>query len=219
MISGVGVIDKSMSIVDAVQAEPMSLSELVELTGLSRATAPRLASALATHGVLRRTSDGGFALGWRLVTLGRAAEVGQGLVAAAQPILDALRDSTGESAQLYLRDGEHRVCVAASESAYGLRTIVGVGAVLPVERGSAGHVLLGETPRRGWVQTVAEREVGVASVSAPVHDTEGNVLAALGVSGPIERISRKPGRRYGTAVVAAARRLAESRIPMDAPAV
>lgn len=207
MVSGVGVIDKSMAIIDAVQAVPMALVELTDTTGLSRATAHRLASALVTHGVLRRTDDGRFALGWRLVTLGRAAEVGQGLLASAQGVLDDLRDTTGESAQLYLRDGDHRVCVAASESTHGLRTIVGVGAVLPIDRGSAGHVLLGETPKRGWIDSVAEREVGVASVSAPVHDATGGVLAAIGVSGPIGRIGRRPGRRHGTAVVAAASRL------------
>lgn len=218
MVSGVGVIDKSMSIVDAVQAAPMNLAELTGATGLSRATTHRLASALVVHGVLRRAGDGRFALGWRLVTLGRAAEAGRGLVASAQPVLDGLRDATGESAQLYLRDGEHRVCVAASESTHGLRTIVGVGAVLPVDRGSAGHVLLGQTPRRGWIDSVAEREVGVASVSAPVHDTDGTVLAAIGVSGPIERIGRRPGRRHGAAVVDAAARL-QAVSPRSAPGV
>jgi DNA-binding IclR family transcriptional regulator len=55
------------------------------------------------------------------------------------------------------------------------------------------------------VESVAEREAGVASVSAPVRDGDGAVRAALGVSGPIERTTRSPGRRYGEAVVRAAR--------------
>jgi DNA-binding IclR family transcriptional regulator len=45
----------------------------------------------------------------------------------------------------------------------------------------------------------------VASVSAPVRDADGTLRAALGVSGPIERTTRAPGRRYGEAVVRAAR--------------
>jgi DNA-binding IclR family transcriptional regulator len=169
--------------------------------------------ALEAHNLLRREADGGFALGWRLVALGRAAEAGQGLIEAAEPILRALRDRTGESAQLYLRDGDHRVCVAASESPHGLRTIVSVGAVLPVDRGSAGHVLLDEAGPRGWLASVAEREVGVASVSAPVHGADGTVIAAIGVSGPIERTTRHPGRRYGEAVVDAARALEAALTP------
>jgi DNA-binding IclR family transcriptional regulator len=95
--------------------------------------------------------------------------------------------------------------VASLESPHGLRTTVPLGASLPLDRGSAGRVLLGQVDRRGWVESVAEREAGVASVSAPVRDRDGEVRAALGVSGPIERITRSPGRRYGDAVVRAAR--------------
>jgi DNA-binding IclR family transcriptional regulator len=61
--------------------------------------------------------------------------------------------------------------------------------------------------RRGWVESVAEREAGVASVSAPVLDRAGVALAAVSVSGPIERLGRHPGRRFAPAVTAAARDL------------
>ena len=115
-----------------------------------------------------------------------------------------LADHTDESVQLYVADGTTRVCVAALESPHGLRTIVPVGAALPIGRGSAGRVLLGEHPAPGWVQTVEEREPGVASVSAAIRAPDGEVLAAISVSGPIDRMGRSPGRRYGPAVLAAA---------------
>ena len=78
--------------------------------------------------------------------------------------------------------------------------------MLPLDVGSAGKVLLGETGRSGWVQSVGEREAGVASVSAPVLAGD-RVMAAVSVSGPIERVSRSPGERYAAAVTAAARRI------------
>jgi DNA-binding IclR family transcriptional regulator len=56
---------------------------------------------------------------------------------------------------------------------------------------------------------VAEREAGVASVSAPVADRTGTVVAAISVSGPIERLGRQPGRRLARAVVAAAETLSD----------
>lgn len=200
-----GTIDKGVRVLAAVEAfGPCALADLVTATGLSRATTHRLAVALETHGLLRRTVEGRFALGLRLVGLGRAATDALPLAEAAASALAALRDATGESVQLYVREGEHRVCIASLESPHGLRTIVPVGATLPLDRGSAGRVLRGE-PVGGWRESVEEREPGVASVSAPVLDDAGRVVAAVGVSGPVERTSRRPGERYGAAVLDAAR--------------
>jgi DNA-binding IclR family transcriptional regulator len=122
-----------------------------------------------------------------------------------------LRDRTGESAQLYVAAGEARLCVASLESPHSLRTIVTVGATLPMDRGSAGAVLRGDPhiDRRGWIESVEEREKGVASVSAPVR-RGARVVAAVSVSGPVERTTRVPGRRYGAAVVDAARQVEDA---------
>ncbi len=212
-VSGVGVIDKAVCLLVALERSPSSLAELVEATGLSRATAHRLAVALEDHGFVRRDPDGRFALGVRLVALGRRAAEGLPLASAALPALRALRDETGESVQLYVREGDRRVCIAALESPHGLRTIVPMGASLPLDAGSAGRVLLGESggsAEAGWVQSVGEREAGVASVSAPVLGEGGRPVAAVSVSGPVERISKEPGRRYGQAVAAAARRIEQT---------
>ena len=134
---------------------------------------------------------------------------GWGLPEVARPVLEALRDETGESVQLYVREGDRRVCVEALESPHGLRTIVPLGAALPLDAGSAGKILRGdaEALKRGWAESVAEREAGVASVSAPVRAADGAVIAAVSVSGPIERTTRQPGKRYATAVAAAAARI------------
>ena len=206
-VSGVGVLDKAVVVLEALAERPQALAELVATTGLSRATAHRLATALEVHGLVRRDAEGRFALGVRLVALGRAAAEAVPLAAAARPALESLREATGESVQLYVRDGDRRVCLAALESPHGLRTIVPLGAALPLDAGSGGRVLAeGWSPAggRGWEASVGEREPGVASVSAPVRDAEGAVVAAVSVSGPIGRTGRQPGARYGADVVAAA---------------
>ena len=204
IVSGVGVMDKSFRLLSEVAGSPRSLLALTEATGLSRATTHRLAVALEAHGMLRRLDDGRFALGLHLVALGRAAAEQYPLAAAALAAMTELRDHTGESVQLYVRDGDQRVCVAALESPHGLRTIVPVGAALPMDRGSAGRALADDVSPQGWVQTVEEREPGVASVSAPVRDAVGDVVAAVSVSGPIDRLGRHPGRAHGAAVADAA---------------
>ena len=159
-----GVLDKAVAILDALAAHPMALAELTATVGLPRATAHRLAVALESHRLVGRDSDGRFVLGSRLRELGVAADRGRrSLVEAAGPVLASLRDLTGESSQLYVVAGDARVCVAVAESPHGLRTIVEVGAVLPLDRGSAGRVLTGSDEaarRRGWAQSVGEREPG-----------------------------------------------------------
>lgn len=202
-ITGVGVLDKAMSVLRAVAEAPRSLVELQQSADLPRATAHRLAVALEQHGLLRRDAEGRFELGLGLVPLGQAASDRFPLVEVARPVLESLRDATGESVQLFVREGVSRRCVLSLESTHGLRWIVPDGALLPLDVGSAGRVLSGETSRSGWIQSIGEREAGVASVSAPVIGSDGATVAAVSVSGPIERLSRQPGRRFGDQVVAA----------------
>jgi DNA-binding IclR family transcriptional regulator len=207
IVTGVGVLDKAVAVLRAVADGPVTLAELQASAQLPRATAHRLATALEAHGLLRRDGDGRFDLGSELAALGRLASERYPLVEAARPVLAELRAATGESVQLFVREGEQRRCVLSLQSPHGLRWIVPEGALLPVEVGSAGRALLGERGRQGWVESVEEREPGVASVSAPVLDGRGEIVAAVSVSGPVERLSRRPGARFGRDVVDAAARL------------
>ena len=229
--SGVGVLDKAAHILDALESGPLTLAGLVAATGLARPTAHRLATALEHHRLVARDLNGRFILGPRISELASAAGEDK-LLSIANPILIALRDATKESAQLYRRQGELRICVAASERMTGLRDTVPVGAGLTMSAGSAAQILLAwEEPdrlhrglqgatftatdlsgvrRRGWAQSLGEREPGVASVSAPIRGANGKIVAAISISGPIERLTRTPGRLHSLAVVTAANRISDS---------
>jgi DNA-binding IclR family transcriptional regulator len=225
--SGIGVVDKTVAILAAAAHGPAALSDLVERTDIPRATAHRLAVALEVHRLLIRDAEGRFVPGPRLVEL--AAHASDPLLDRAVDVLAWIRDTSGESAQLYRRDGRDRVCVAAAEKATGLRTTVPLGARLPLTAGSGAQVLcawepaesvaallqhaeftersLAEVRRRGWAQSVGQREAGVASVSAPVFGPGRRVVAAVSISGPIERLGRSPGQRFAPVLTAAAQRL------------
>ena len=228
--SGVGVIDKAALVMSALESGPATLAQLVSTTHLARPTAHRIAVALEFHRLVTRDSQGRFILGPRLTELASAAGEDH-LLSAAGPVLAALRDKTHESAQLYRRQGDVRICVANAERPIGLRDSIPVGATMSMQGGSAAQVLLAwEEPdrlhrglvgarftatmlsavrRRGWAQSVGEREPGGASVSAPVRGPGGKGVAAISISGPIERMGRQPGRVHGHVVMAAARRLSE----------
>ncbi len=201
IVSGVGVIDKSFAIIDLVAGSPRALSEIAAATGITRATTHRLLMALELHGMVRRVGDGRFALGYRVLALAQQIDGLGPLADAARPHLLRLTRDVGESAQLYVRDGDERVCVATAESGHGLRTIVPVGSRLTLERGSAAAVLSGRSEPGEIAVSVAEREPGVASVSAAVLDAAGGVVAALSVSGPVDRMGVDPGSRFGPVVL------------------
>jgi DNA-binding IclR family transcriptional regulator len=225
--SGIGVVDKTVAILAAAADGPAALSDLVTRTDIPRATAHRLAVALEVHRLLVRDAEGRFAPGPRLAEL--AASASDPLLDRAAEVLAWVRDTSGESAQLYRRDGRDRVCVAAAERAAGLRTTVPLGARFPLTAGSGAQVLcawespesivtllkqaeftersLAEVRRRGWAQSVGQREAGVASVSAPVFGPGRRVVAAVSISGPIERLGRSPGQRFAPVLTAAAQRL------------
>ncbi|BBZ75057.1 IclR family transcriptional regulator [Mycolicibacterium anyangense] len=225
--SGIGVLDKAVGVLHSVAESPCGLAELCERTGLPRATAHRLAAGLETHRLLARDAEGRWRLGPALSEL--ATQVSDPLLAAGAAILPRLREITGESVQLYRREGTARVCIAALEPPAGLRDTVPVGTRLPMTAGSGAKVLLAysdaatqqavlpsakftertlaDVRRRGWAQSAAEREPGVASISAPVRDRSGAVIAAVSVSGPIDRMGRRPGARWAADLLSASEAL------------
>jgi DNA-binding IclR family transcriptional regulator len=228
--SGVGVLDRAVAILDAVERGAASFTDIVAATGFTRSTTHRMIKAMQDRGLLAFAEGRGYRLGPRLLGLAAAAGRDQPLRDLARPALQRLSGTTGESAQLYVREGDRRICIDAVESANELRTIVAVGASLPLTRGSAGKVFLawmsstdreallvpldpsvaaglreelGRTARRGWARSIGEREAGVASVSAPVLDRHGSIVAAVSVSGPANRLGTGRGGRYAAAVTAA----------------
>jgi DNA-binding IclR family transcriptional regulator len=239
--TGITTLDRTTAILEAVERGAHSFTDIVTATGLTRSTTHRLLNALTTNGFLAKAGGLGYMLGPRLLHLAHAAARDLPLKDIARPILERLATATGESAQLYTRLGDERICIDSVQSASELRTIVQPGAALPITAGSAGKIFLAwstpdtierltatvepltdRTPtdpdriytqlqtarRRGWAESVGERAVGVASVSAPVLGARDVLLAVISVSGPRNRMGPQPGKHYGTQVIAAARDLA-----------
>lgn len=218
--SGIKVLDRAVAITRSVAAGDKSLARLSDDTDLPRATVHRIASALEVHHVLARTERGEWTLGPALpsYTGGPSPK----LLAAAAPVLRDLVETTGESAQLYQLTGTTRTCIAAEEPESGLHNVVPVGSHLTLTAGSAARVFaayslidatafsadeLATVTDTGLAESVAEREVGLASVSAPVFESDRRVVAVLSVSGPAERLGPSPAAKWGAALKDATARL------------
>src|SRR4051794_25204812 len=139
--SGVGVLDKAVAVLAALERGPAALADLVERSGLARPTAYRIAVALEHHRMVARDPQGRFVLGPRIAELAGHRRSDPLELAAAQ-VLTRLRDVTGESTQLYRRAGSVRLCMGGGEGRAGRRDRVRVGRELPMTAGSAAQVLL-----------------------------------------------------------------------------
>jgi DNA-binding IclR family transcriptional regulator len=231
--SGVGVLDRVVAILDAVESgAARNLSEVAGATGYSRSTTHRLLQAMEAQDLLSYSGSRGYHLGPRFLRLANRALRELPLRDIAHPVLARLSEVTGESAQLYVRSVDERVCIDAVESPNELRTIVPVGVALPLTKGSAGKLFLAwATPadhgrltvdlppaelarldqqiltarRRGWSESLGEREPGVASVSAPIVGAHDALVAVISVSGPASRLGRGGAKRHAPSVIAAAR--------------
>jgi DNA-binding IclR family transcriptional regulator len=198
------MLERIASILDAVDGASASASELARRTGLSVSTAHRLAVSMVQFGFLRRAESGDFKLGHRFA---RTA-----LESAALPVLTELRDATGETAQLWIRRGEQRICQLTVDSQHELKATLPVGARLDLPAGSSGRLLSNDpeamdaVAAHGWVDSAGRRTPGLGSVSAPVvlrHQTIASICLAM----PLTRVAESPGKDFGGQVAAAAARI------------
>lgn len=194
------VLTRAAAILEAVDLGPATATDIARSSGLSTSTAHRLALAMVETGFLERRPDGAFQRGVRFQM--------SALEQAARLPLSDLRDATGESAQLWVRHEDERVCVLTADSARELRATLPAGARLPLPGGSAGGILSGDPDaleavrRDGWFESIGRRTPDLASVSAPVV-LGGTTIAAICLAMPRARLSTTPGAEHGTALLAA----------------
>lgn len=214
------------------------LSELAQQADLPVSTVARLTKTLEVLGFLERVpGTTHYQLSMQLYYLGKVVEGRMDVRRLAQPVLDKLSQDTGESADLFIRHGDSRVCVAQTHGVHAVRHVIPIGERLPLWAGSAGAVLLAYTEaaevtrvlvaahhltpktlldvkvweqRRakvrqdGYAVSSEERELGAASVSAPVFSNEGELAAVIGISGPTQRFGEDLLPSHMAAVVEAA---------------
>jgi IclR family acetate operon transcriptional repressor len=144
--AAVGVLARSVAILEAVENGSRSLSSITRATGLSKTTTQRLLKSLVAHGLLVSVGGAGYRLGPRLLRIAVGSLRQVPLREVAHPTLQRLAVSTGETTQLWVASLGGRVCIDVVQSSSELRAIVEVGTELPVTAGSAGKIFMAWAP-------------------------------------------------------------------------
>ena len=198
--------------------EPISFTDLAAETGLARSTTSRLLTALETNHLLERDASGAYLSGPLFALYAARHDPWSQVVRLAEPILQKVGVETGETVNLAVPRGDTVVQIAQVNSTYMLGARDWMQATVPPHCSALGKVLYAfdllavpEGPleqltdrslatsaalteeiatirRRGYAVTREELEIGLDAVAAPVHGRDGNVVAALGVSGPSARL-------------------------------
>lgn len=140
----VRVLGKVRDILDAFTLErpELELREIRETTGMPTTTCVRLLRNLVRDGLLTQDARGRYRIGLAVLRWAAVARQGLGIVELASPLLEKLRDATGETAGLFVRHETFRVCIALAETRRAIGRRLYVGHILPAHAGSPGKVLL-----------------------------------------------------------------------------
>ncbi|MCT1513928.1 IclR family transcriptional regulator [Dietzia cercidiphylli] len=135
-------VDRAFALLDSLarRGGRASLGELCADTGLAAATVHRLCGTLAESGHLRRDARRDYLLGPRLQRIGEVA--GRATWSWAQPVLAAVVDGTGETANLAVREGDGVVYLAQVPSPHSMRMFTEVGRRVHVHCTAVGKALV-----------------------------------------------------------------------------
>ena len=226
-------VDRALAVLDLVaERQPIGVSQVAREMGIDKSAAQRILVSLHQSGWIR--GDGSRPVRWVLTTkpLRLARQVtGSPLVARARPVMEQLRDDTGETVWLTLLDGGEVVAVDGVESRRTVRTSVRRGLVLPLLTSASGkailavlgrerwHGLLPQDPppalraeletasRVGYAMSVGEVDPAVHTVAAAVISADGEPIGALLVAAPADRLPRRQISQAGRSVAASAAEL------------
>ncbi|WP_370514497.1 IclR family transcriptional regulator [Alteribacillus sp. YIM 98480] len=211
----------------------LTLTEISNKIELAKSTTTRLLATLElNHFVEKNPVTSKYRLGRQLYFIGHVAGQSIELRSVAEETMKRLRNQTKETVNLYVLDGEHRTCIQQYESTQSVKHMVSIGQKLPVTVGAGGKVLLayqskdfkeqvmGEQPikttktdlknelktivEERYAESIDEREAGTSAASSPIFDIDGNMVAALSVSGPSSRFKPHELPDLKTSLVAAA---------------
>ncbi|WP_355661954.1 IclR family transcriptional regulator [Halomonas salifodinae] len=146
----------------------MSFAEIAKRVDIPKATAYRAIQTLEYMGFLRRhPTTGHYSLGVNVLRLGFEYVASLDVVQVGQPVIESLRDATGCSSHIAIRDGQDVIYVARVSAANATVRRVSVGTRLPVHRTSLGRMLLTGLGRAEFEALYPDAELPDSKPGAP----------------------------------------------------
>jgi DNA-binding IclR family transcriptional regulator len=217
----------------------MGVTEIANKINLSKSTVHRILVSLMQATLVRIDSTSRqYSLGYGLLQLTDGLLRGSEISITALPYLRSLREETGETVSLNVRDDYHRVVVERLDTSHEIRYVAEIGRPLPLYVGAGGKAILAfmdetevlsvpgiaEMSKKqtqclskelkeiriiGSAYTLGERLPGAGSISAPIFTHDGMAIASVSVLCLESRLKPKIVRDFRRLVQATAMNISQ----------
>jgi DNA-binding IclR family transcriptional regulator len=221
----------------AASDEPRGPSDLAREVGLTRSNAHRLVQTLAAAGFVKPVgNEGKYSATLLLFEMGARVSRRLDVWSVSYPVMSRLARLCDENVILATLDRGEMVVIERIESTRALRTYTPIGTRTPLHCSSPGKVYLAFaeiavadkleafTPRtiadparlarelqktraRGYSTARGEWREDVGGMAVPLRGRDGRVLAALSVSGPMDRFRPTDIERHAPHLLRAGREI------------
>ncbi|MEO7653717.1 MAG: IclR family transcriptional regulator [Bryobacteraceae bacterium] len=140
-------LTRGLSVLEAFRnSEELSLNELTARAGLPKTTVFRILQTLEKLGYLDGATDSKYRLGIRILNIGRDGHAKHLLRQTAQPHLQSLQSTLGETVNLGVLEGVEVLYLQVLESRSSLRVVERPGSCSPLHASAMGKCQIAYLP-------------------------------------------------------------------------
>ena len=176
-----------------------SIKEICDQLNFNVSTTYRILGTLEDYGYVSRLKNKEYVVGTQALYLS-AIYTQSNHLEQIRPIVDRIRDISGETASFFVEEDNMRICLYRAHSRDEIRHNIEQGSRLELNRGGAGRIILAYGKRKndkkgfykeirdkGYYLSINEHNAALFALAVPVVSNSGKFVGSITVSGPISR--------------------------------
>ncbi len=236
---------RGLKLIELLAAHPQGLTMAeMESLELPQASLFRMLTTLVDAGYAVREKNSVYFLNGKLLRVAHQAMAHYSLPPLADPVMQSLRDETGESVMLAVLHGNEGVVIHQVVSEQAVKVVLEIGHHFPLHSAAPAKAILAFLPeeqREKLIETITftaftkntiitpqdyrreletVRKEGAAfdrgeelddlrCVAAPVFDPQNQTVAAVWITGPASRLTKKKMKTFAAFVKEAAAKISK----------